>query len=131
VARHAENIGKAEGGNLAVILASAYLHDLGSENTGSTSSDPARLIMTGLGASKALIDEVCGMIDRLHALDAPDTPNFKILNDALLIASLEEKQKAGTLSPESVRAAIENTLMTDSGREMAARLFMNEQEIQK
>ncbi|MEZ4568143.1 MAG: HD domain-containing protein [Desulfobacterales bacterium] len=29
VARYAEQIGKAEGGNMAVILAAAYLHDTG------------------------------------------------------------------------------------------------------
>ena len=29
MARYAEKIGMAEGGNMAVILASAYLHDIG------------------------------------------------------------------------------------------------------
>ena len=45
-ARHAENIGKAEGGNLAVILCAVYLHGTGLEN--------ARSILAKVGASEPL-----------------------------------------------------------------------------
>jgi hypothetical protein len=134
VARHAEKIGKAEGGNLAVILASAYLHDIGSAGakTNSQELSPASQstavagdILTGLGASNELINEVCDLITRLQESKKDGTDNFKILYDALQIAGLEEKQKESPLDRESVNAIIENSLLTKSGRDMAAQLIIN------
>jgi hypothetical protein len=142
VARHAEKIGKTEGGNLAVILASAYLHDIDGRGSNAKKQTPdtdtefhspevARSILNGLGASKDLIDEVCGLIAGLHLKENPEMLNLNILSDALMIAGLEEKQKEGPLPRESVIDMIENRLLTQSSREMAAQLFLNDQEIKK
>ena len=53
-ARHAENIGKAEGGNLAVILCAAYLHGTGRE--------AAQRILRKVGASDPMIEEICALL---------------------------------------------------------------------
>jgi hypothetical protein len=126
VARYAEKIGKAEGGNLAVILASAYLHDAGVGGSKTQSSDSARSIMTGLGASKELIDEVCDLITQIHAPDLQETMNFKILFDAEQIAGLEEKHKQCPLARELVSDMIENRLLTKTGRNVATQLLIQE-----
>ena len=74
VARYAERIGKLEGGNLAVILAAAYLHDIGiveAERKYSSTAPKyqeeegppiARAILIKLGAKEKLIDEVCDIV---------------------------------------------------------------------
>ena len=71
VARYAEKIGMNEGGNMAIILAAAYLHDIGIHEAEKkyqsteakyqeTEGPPiARSILENLGASNDLIDEVC------------------------------------------------------------------------
>ncbi|MGA9175728.1 MAG: HD domain-containing protein, partial [Desulfobacterales bacterium] len=74
VARYAERIGKNERGNLAVILAAAYLHDIGiheaEKKYNSTAAKYqeqegppiARSIMIKLGAKEELIEEVCDIV---------------------------------------------------------------------
>ena len=73
-ARYAEQIGREERGNLAVILSATYLHDVGikeaeKKHPGSFSRYPkeegvpiARGILDKLGAKEELIDEVCDII---------------------------------------------------------------------
>jgi len=140
MARHAEKIGKAEGGNLAVILASAYLHDIGKAGTKNNTQDfsptfqsptVARDILTSMGASKDLADEVCNLIRRIHEPGNDETLNFKILSDAIKISDLEERQKEQKMELEAVSAAINNTLLTPGGRDYAVQLFMNNQETLK
>jgi hypothetical protein len=130
VARHAEKIGKAEGGNPAVILASAYLYDIGGGSK-TQSSAMARSIMTGLSASEDLIDQVCGLIEGSDSTDHQEKLNFNILSDAMHIADLEEKHKEGQVNQEAINDMIENRLLTQSGRETAAQLFIIDQEIKK
>ncbi|MCU0600367.1 MAG: phosphohydrolase [Desulfobacterales bacterium] len=130
VARHAEKIGKAEGGNLAVILASAYLYDIGGGSK-TQSSALARSIMAGLSASRELIDQVCSMIEGTEPSKGLERLNFNILSDALHIADLEEKHKEGQLSREIINDVIENRLLTKSGRETTAQLFIIDQENKK
>ena len=54
-ARFAESIGKAEGGNLAVILCAAYLHDTGPAG--------AETILKKVGANVSMIEEICQLIE--------------------------------------------------------------------
>lgn len=131
VARHAERIGKNEGGNLAVILAAAYLHDIGIHEAerkyGSTAPEYqekegpviARSIMTGLGAKKELIDEVCDIIGHHHHPQSDESVNFKVLYDADLIANLEERQKENPMTTDKLAEFIEKSFLTKSGRKEA------------
>lgn len=136
VARYAEEIGKKEQGNMAVILCAAYLHDIGikaaEEKYQSAAPEYqekkgppiAREILTRLGARSALIDEVCDIISHHHHPEADDSLNFKCLYDADVIANLEEKQKTDPTPPETVRHAIQTTCLTRAGQALAQKRLM-------
>jgi HD superfamily phosphodiesterase len=131
VARYAEQIGKKEGGNLAVILTAAYLHDIGVKEAErkyqSTAGQyrkaegaaVARTILTKLGAQESLIEEVCDIIDHHLHRRSEETVNFKTIYDADLLARLEEEEKEGTLDMEKLKAILEESFFTDGGRDLA------------
>jgi len=123
VARYAEQIGREEGGNLAVILCAAYLRDLepGSQDK---NISLARDILIRLGAKETLVDEVCDMIARGHETDENDAVNLKSLHDADRIAGLEEKQKEDPDNREELTRFIERSFLTESGRNLAIKKFL-------
>lgn len=137
VARYAERIGKSEKGNMAVILASAYLHDIGIHEAerkyGSTAAKYqekegpviARSIMTKLGAKEELIEEVCDIIGHHHHPRPEETLNFKVLYDADLITNLEEKQKESSIDNDRLVQIIDKSFLTGSGREEAKKTLLN------
>ncbi|MFZ2634233.1 MAG: HD domain-containing protein [Desulfosalsimonadaceae bacterium] len=137
VARHAEKIGMAEGGNMAVILASAYLHDIGIheaerkyQSTASVHQEQegppiARSIMENLGASPPLIDEVCDIISHHHHPRKEETLNFKVLYDSDLIANVEEKQKERPSSREQLERIVSRCFLTESGRKAAEKTLLS------
>jgi HD superfamily phosphodiesterase len=137
VARHAEKIGMAEGGNMAVILASAYLHDIGIheaerkyQSTASVHQEQegppiARSIMENLGASPPLIDEVCDIIAHHHHPRKEETLNFKVLYDADLISNVEEKQKERPSSREQLERIVSRCFLTESGRKSAEKTLLS------
>ncbi len=125
VARYAEEIAREEGGNLAVVLPAAYLHDIGikaaEEKYGESAWDHheemgasvAREILEGLGARKELIEEVCGIVSRHHhPREEGESPEFNSVYDADVIVNLEEKG----------RGSAEGALLTKSGRGLAGRI---------
>ncbi len=136
VARHAEAIGVREGGDPAVILAAAYLHDIGipeaKKKHGSSAAryqeeegpPIARQIMEKLGADEALIEEVCGIIGRHHHPAGEETPNFKVLYDADLIANIEDGLKKKKMDRRHLEKIIGKNFMTRSGRQRAEELFL-------
>jgi HD superfamily phosphodiesterase len=135
VARYAERIGKIEQGNMAVILTSAYLHDIGipeaeykHKNTSPKyqhiEGPPiARSILQKLGANEKLIQEVCDLIGHHHWPREEETINFKVLYDADLIANLEEKQKENPMEKERLEKIIEKSFLTESGRKEAHKVL--------
>jgi len=135
VARYAERIGKAEKGNLAVILSCAYLHDIGipeaerkygnasPEHQEAEGPPVARSIMEKLGAKVGLIDEVCDIIGHHHHPGPNESINYKVLHDADLIAVLEEKQKEGPVGPDALSEAVESSFLTAAGREEAVKVL--------
>jgi HD superfamily phosphodiesterase len=141
VARYAERIGKQEGGNLAVILAAAYLHDIGiheaerkhgsSEAKYQEEEGPpiARSIMTRLGAKEELIEEVCDIIGHHHHPRADETTNFKALYDSDLIVNLEERQKENLMDEAKLSNIVEKSFLTENGRKEAKKVF-NIEEVQ-
>jgi HD superfamily phosphohydrolase YqeK len=136
VARHAEKIGREEGGNLAVILSAAYLHDIGiteAERKYQSTADKyqeeegppiAREILTKLKAKEELIEEVCDIIGHHHHPKEEETTNFKSLFDADLIANLEEKQKKNPIGAEELEAIIAKSFLTKAGNSFARKVLL-------
>ena len=136
VARYAERIGKEEGADMAVVMAAAYLHDIGikeAEKRYNSSAAKyheelgppvARKILEKLGAKKELIDEVCDIISRHHHPRKQETLNFKVLYDADLITNLEEKHKKEPLSKDELKRIIEERLFTESAKRLAREIFL-------
>lgn len=131
VARYAERIGKEEGGNLAVILTAAYLHDIGIKKAERKYQSTAyqyqeeegppvaREILERLGAGDELIEEVCDIIGHHHHPGPEEGINFKSVYDADMIANLEEKQKKDPKEPEKLSGIIKKSFLTESGRKLA------------
>ncbi|CAN2041217.1 HD domain-containing protein [Candidatus Magnetomoraceae bacterium gMMP-15] len=136
VARYAERIGKNEGGNLAVILSSAYLHDIGipeSEKKYNSSAAKyqekegpviARSILEKLGAAKKIIDEVCDIIGHHHHPRENETINFKVLYDADRIANIEDNHKDSSISAEQLDKIIKKSFLTQSGPIEAKKILL-------
>ena len=133
VARYAEEIFREEGGDLAVILSAAYLHDIGIkeaerkyQSTAARYQEEegppiARDILSSLGASQDLIDEVCDIVGHHHHPGHQETVNFKIVYDADLIVNLEEKKKESPLKEERLDKLIKGAFLTKSGKKVAKR----------
>jgi HD superfamily phosphohydrolase YqeK len=136
VARHAEAIAAKEGGDLAIILAAAYLHDIGiheaEKKHGSTAAryqeeeGPAiaRQIMEDVGAAPPMTDEVCDIIGHHHHPRQDETLNFKVLYDADLIANIEDSAKKKEPTKEHLEKLIEKNFLTKTGRQRARDLFL-------
>ncbi len=136
VARHAEAIAADAGGDLAVIMAAAYLHDIGIHEAerkhGSTAArfqeaegpPIARKILSDLGAKPELIDEVCDIIGHHHHPRKDETTNFKVLYDADLIANIEDKKKETGISQDKIEHIIEKSFLTEAGRKRAATVLL-------
>ena len=79
--------------------------------------------MTRLGAREKLIAEVCDIIGHHHHPNDEESINFKIIYDADLIANIEEKQKESQMDDEILASLLDKSLLTESGRNLANRLF--------
>jgi len=131
VARYAERIGKAEKGNLAVILSAAYLHGIGSvaaeRAQGSAApvdvevqgSAAARDILANLGAREELIAEVCDIIALQAGRRSGETVDFRVVHDADLLETLDEECKNGELDADRLAERIEHSFLTAAGRQAA------------
>jgi len=138
VARYAEQLVKEEKGDMAVVLIAAYLHDIGIKEAerkyGSNEAryqeqegpPVARDILTRLGATPELIDEVCDIIAHHHHPREEETINFKILYDADLIVNLEEKHKVSPLNPEKLSGIITKSFLTESGGKLAQKILVDQ-----
>ena len=138
VARHAEKICKNEQAHPIVVMAAAYLHDIGIKEAERKydSSAPkyqhqegppvAREILLKLGAEPVLIDEVCDIIGHHHNPRPEETLNFKVLYDADLIVNLEEKHKESPIAREKLQKIIGRSFLTVSGGELAAEVLLAE-----
>lgn len=136
VARYAERIGKEERGNMAVIFAAAYLHDIGiheAEKRYNSSAAKyqeelgpsiARSILEKLGADEELIEEVCDIVGHHHHPRAEETLNFKVLYDADLIANIEDEHKDKPLETDRLERIIEKSFLTESGGREARKTLL-------
>lgn len=138
VARYAERIGKSENGNLAIILASAYLHDIGihaAENKYNGAAPEyheqegvpiAREILEKLGAAERLVDAVCDIVGRHHHPGEADSLEFRTVYDADLIANLEEKYQEIPFDEGSIRDVIERSFLTTGGKSEAGKILLRQ-----
>ena len=141
VARYAEQIGKEEAGSLAVVLAAAYLHDMGVKATEGTcegsaagfheeEAQPAvREILVRAGAREALIKEVCEIVGHRQHPVQEGSLNLKIFSDAVFIATLEEKQLEDQTESDELARAIGRSILTESGRKLAGSVLMKGREV--
>ena len=140
VARHAERIGKSEAGNLAVILAAAYLHDIGIHEAErkhhSTAAEfqekegpaIARAILVQLGAKEELIEAVCDIIAHHHHPRPEDGIDFKVVYDSDRIVNMEERLKSEPLEPAELAEKIDQSFLTESGRKQAIKVLLESSE---
>jgi putative nucleotidyltransferase with HDIG domain len=131
VARYAQKIAMEEGADLAVVLAAAYLHDIGikeAERKYNSSAARyqeeegppiAREILTRLGAREELVEEVCDIVGHHHHPREEETLNFRALYDADLITNLEEKQKERPSDTEKLSNIIDKSFLTKTGKRVA------------
>jgi putative nucleotidyltransferase with HDIG domain len=135
VARYADKIGKKEGGNMAVVMASAYLHDIGipeaekkyksaaAKHHEVIGSPIAKNILSKLNAPDNLIKEVRDIIERHHTPLKEETLNFKILYDADLIVNLEEKNKKEPIDYQKLQKTADKLFFTKAGKKEALNFF--------
>jgi len=136
VANYAEEIGRSEKGDLAVILCAAYLHDIGIKEAERKYQSTlaryqeqegppvARAILEQVGGRPELIDEVCDIIGHHHHPRPQETVNFKALYDADLIVNLEEKEKETPIDRDRLADKINKGFLTDSGQALARHVLL-------
>ena len=139
VARYAGEIFKEEGGDLAVILSAAYLHDIGIkeaerkyQSTAARYQEEegppiARDILSRLGAGEELIAEVCDIVGHHHHPRPQETINFKVLYDADLIVNMEENRKDGSADTEKLTSLIGKVFLTEGGRKLAKSVLLQQE----
>lgn len=136
VAAYAEEIGKKENGNMAVIMAAAFLHDIGIKEAErkfqssaaryqhSEGPPVAREILETLKAERKLVDEVCDIISHHHSPGEEETINFKVLYDSDLIVNLDEQYQEKKTTKERLEKIVQGSFLTESGRKTAKRALM-------
>jgi hypothetical protein len=128
VAEYAERIGKEENADMAVVIISAYLHDIGiveaERKYGSASPEHqhregpplARRVLEALGTEPELVDRVCDIVGRHHYPGNEESAEFKAVYDADRIVNLQERrEESDDLDPEGLRSLLEKSCLTESG----------------
>ncbi len=135
VARYAEEIGKETESNPAVTLIAAYLHDIGIKEAEKkhNSAAPryqheegppvARDLLSSIGATEELINDVCKIIDHHHTPKPEESLEFKAVYDADLIANLEEKHKESPLDATQLENILKTSFLTEHGAKLAAKML--------
>jgi HD superfamily phosphodiesterase len=134
VASFARELLELEGGEPEVVLAAAYLHDVGIREAerkyGSSAGwlqeregpPIAREILENLGYPEPVIEEVCTIIAHHHSPGKVDTTNFRILYDADWLVNFPEYY--GERPRQEKARFIERIFLTQAGRARAQELFL-------
>ena len=141
VARHAREIlatydkPEDEGLNPAVVLITAYLHDIGIKNAEEKfgSSSPkyqhqegppvARAMLEEMQANPGLTDEVCDIISHHHTPRGDDSINFKAVYDADLIVNLRENHDEKPMAPDHLEKVLAGSFLTTPGAAVARKVL--------
>lgn len=133
VARYAEEIVKGEGGDPAVVLCAAYLHDVAPDQAGP--QDPsaghqaqqpveaAREILSRLNARPELVAEVCDIVAQQHRPPQDASINSRIVWDAKTLTNLEERIQAAPEAASELEALAAPDLLTETARKLAKNLL--------
>lgn len=130
VAKHTEIIGKEEqDSDPMIIMAAAYLHDIGIKNAeekyNSSAAEyqhlegppVAREILTELKAEAPLIEEVCDIISHHHTPREDDTINFKVIFDADMIVNKSKLYKEKTHDKDQLNKLLSSFLTKAGARQ--------------
>jgi hypothetical protein len=116
-AQFAEKIGKAESGNLAILLCASYLH-----NTGLIE---AQTILKKAGAGASMIEEICELLQQIETVDDSDSLQAKVMHDALKLRHLQEELRDGYKNNTTIQPATDLKLYTNAARSLAASLTIS------
>ena len=136
--RHAERVADVAGrileqepADFAVVMAAAYLHDIGIKEAEKRYQNAeakyqeelgpqvARTLLESLRADAKLIEEVCDIIGHHHHPRTQETDNFKVLYDADYIVNLEESESDKPRDREKLAEVIGKSLLTETGKALA------------
>lgn len=138
VARYAEQIGKKERANLAVVLCAAYLHDIGIKNAEEKYNSSAakyqkiegplvaRELMEDLGAKKEIVEEVCEIIGHHHHPGEDESLNFKVLYDADMLTNMYECKGKNEIDETEFQAKLDRLFLTESGNFLAKEVLIQD-----
>ncbi|WP_163338425.1 phosphohydrolase [Desulfopila sp. IMCC35008] len=125
VARYVEQLSKDEDGNTAVLLCSAYIHEMADSVQDVTKQDYqasielANEVLTRLKASEPMIDAVCAMLEQAGKDTIPSANTEQaILHDSRTLARLEESLKGDSNEKELACVETPDVLLTKSGKEL-------------
>ena len=134
VTAYAERLMGLEGGDYAVVIGAAVLHDIGIHEAerkyGSAKGQfqekegppIAREILTRLGFDKQHIAEICEIIAHHHSPGKINTLNFKVLYDADWLVNLGDEYDIR--DKNKLSGIIESVFLTASGRRIAREIFL-------
>jgi len=141
VARYAERIGKSEAANMPVVLAAAYLKNIGSVEaerkyggseprfTAEEGAPIAREIMIKLGAAEELIDAVNAVVGQHEEPQNGDDLVLKVIFDADRIATLEDRQKEAPMEKAAIKEIIEASFLTAGGKQLALKTVSDQNQV--
>ncbi len=136
VARYAEQLGRTEKANLAVVLCAAYLRNIGIKNAEAkypSEADAhvaiegpsvARELLEKLGAKPPLIDAVCAIVGHHRTPTADDPIDLKVVYDADMLVNMSSCEKKKTLDHDAFSKKIDRLYLTESGRKMAKEILI-------
>lgn len=116
-ARYAEQIGKAENANPAIVLSAAYLQEL-DENTNGSEPQNAVNILENLKASPEMTEGIRKLLKK-NEIGKEDSIDARVTNDARLMVDLEDRLKNTDISESEVNERIEKAFLTETGRKAA------------
>lgn len=132
VALYAEAIGKeVKDGDMMVIMAAAYLHDIGIKNAEKKYSSfsakyqhiegppVAKEILYHCKAPQDLIEEVCAIIGHHHAPRNQETVNFQVLYDADLIVNMIKRYQEKPHTRDQLDNILASSFLTEAGARVA------------
>lgn len=126
VARYAEQIGKAEQGNLGVILIASYLKDVGAkeeEGQDGERDTVSRDILSRLEAPDDLVEAVVDIVSRRQPPSEEDNVEYRCVYDGDQIAALEEELEKKPVPEDEIRRQVDERLVTESGRNLAVQVL--------
>ena len=138
VGRYAERIGKSEAANMPVVLAAAYLKNIGivEAERKHDSTEPqfraregvpiAREMMIKLGAAEELIDAVTAVVGQYEKPSSDDDLILKVIYDADRIATLEDRQKETPLEEAALKEMIAASFLTVNGKQLALKTLLHQ-----